>query len=116
MGRVVKHRDALSLVARADPKWRHAIIQQAPKEFVDCVSECCLNVLKGVVPVSPHQKTLLKRKKQQLRDLADRHVSVTKKKKIIQSGGFLHLLGPLLGKVAAPLIGGILGPVLGKLF
>ena len=115
MGRVHKHRDALSLVCRADPQWRKAIIQQAPKDFVDCISECCLNLLKGVVPLTPHQKGVLKRKKQHLRDLANRQVSVTEKKKILQTGKGLPflpmILGPILGKAIGPAIGGVLDKI-----
>ena len=91
------------------------IIQQTPKDFVDCISECCLNLLKGVVPLTPHQKGVLKRKKQHLRDLANRQVSVTQKKKILQTGKGLPflpmILGPILGKAIGPAIGGVLDKI-----
>lgn len=86
---------------QAPPKMRRHMTQHAPKELIHCVSECCQNVLKGNVPLSPTQLRKLKPKRQVLRQLADKKVSVPKKKKIInQNGGFL----PLLALAAAPVV------------
>lgn len=74
--------------------------------FVKCVSECCHNILKGNVPVSKTYKTKLSKFQKQLRQMADRSITLKKKHKIIaQKGGFI---GPLIS-VIAPLLGGILG-------
>jgi len=52
------------------------------------------------------QKHQLHPKRQLVRMLADKHVPVTQKKKVLnQQGGFLPLLLPLLAPVLAPVLG-----------
>ncbi|XP_053391379.1 uncharacterized protein F54H12.2-like [Mercenaria mercenaria] len=43
-------------LGRTTPKFRKKMIQHAPKEVINCVSECCYNVLKGNVSLSEAQK------------------------------------------------------------
>ena len=75
------------------------------KEFVFCLCECAKNLLKGNVPLTPAQKKSLSRRKKELRDLSRKRVSLKKKKKIVQSGGFLGaLLGPIIS-----VLGGLFG-------
>lgn len=91
-------------MAKAPPAYRKKMIQEAPKEVIQCVGECCSNVLKGNVPLTPSQKTKCRSKRQHLRQLADKKVSIQKKKRILnQKGGFLPLiaLAPLIAKAAA---------------
>ena len=76
-------------------------------DFVKCICECCKNILNGNVPLSEKQKTVLKRKRYNLRRLVSTKTPISKKKKIIQSGGFL---GAILGPVAS-ILGGLLGNV-----
>jgi len=55
------------------------------------------NVLKGNVPLSHAQKDALRRRRKTLHKLTLKTVSQKKKKKLIQSGGFLGaLLGPIV--------------------
>jgi len=63
-------------------------------EFVDCVSECAKNVIKGNVPLTNRQMTNLRRKKHDLRSLSKKKTSLRKKRKILQKGGFLSALLP----------------------
>jgi len=76
------------LLSLATPKARKQLIRDGGREVVDCVSECCMNILKGRVPLTPKQKTNLCKHKQQLRTVALKKVSLKKKKEIIQKGGF----------------------------
>ena len=90
---IKKHGALLMGLMQAQPQFRKKMIQQAPKELIHCISECCQNVLKGNVSLSNRQKQQLKSKRHHLRQLADRTVPVPKKKKILnQQGGFLPLL------------------------
>ena len=96
----------IRLLSLATPRARKHIIREADKSLVDAVSECCLNVLKGHVPLTVKQKSHLSRHKEKLRKLAERKAGVRKRKRIlIQSGG--GLLSALLVPVAA-LLGRIL--------
>ena len=101
-----KHGKMVLALTEASPKYRKKMIREAPKGVVDCISECCHNVLKGNVQLSDAQKRHLHSRRQQLRQLADKKVSVCKKKIILnQKGGFLPLmfLAPLLAKTILPL-------------
>lgn len=74
-------------------------------ELVFCICECAKNLLHGNIPLSAKQKKLLAKRKQSLRKLITKKVSVKSKKRIIQSGGFL---GALLGPIVS-ILGGLFG-------
>ena len=100
----------LRLLHKSKPAYRRTLLQSAPNELIGLLSRGVLNILKGRIAISRNSKQKLGRYKKQLRTLADKKTSVKKKKKVLQSGGFLPLLLPLLG----PLLGGIGGAVLNK--
>lgn len=86
-------------------RYRQKIIKESPKDVIDCVGECCLNIIKGNVRLSNAQKHQLRSRKNHIRLLSKKQVPVSHKKKIInQKGGFLL---PLLGSVLAPILGGL---------
>jgi len=64
--------------------------------------ECIRNLLNGNVPLNKSQKKKLAAKKNILRQLAVKKTSLQKKKKLIQSGGFLGaLLGPIVSAIGS---------------
>lgn len=76
------------------------------KDFIYCLCECAKNILKGRVPLNKSQKKLLAKRKAALRKLTTKKLSLKKKQKIIQSGGFLGaILGPIVS-VLSGLLGG----------
>ena len=102
-----KHGAMVVALAQAPPKYRSKLIKEAPKHVIQCISECCSNLLKCNVPLSVSQKQRLHPKRQHLRDLASKSVPISKKKKILnQTGGLLPFLIPLIGKA---IVGGALG-------
>ena len=79
------------------------------KDFIYCVCECAKNILKGKVPLTQTHKKQLTKRKTALRNLARKKLSLKKKQKIIQSGGFLSaILGPIVS-----VLGGLLGSKIG---
>ena len=89
------------------------MIQESPKEVIDCVGECCINLMKGNVRLTNAQKNQLRDRKQHIRLLSSKQVQLVKKNKIInQKGG--ALLGLLLKPLAAPIISSILGEIIKK--
>ena len=96
----------LQILAKCKPKIRKVIIDPGPADVLMCVCECCYNLLKGTVPLTPTQKQRLSRYKKHLRALADKKVSRVKKRRILNQKG-----GNLLAALLPPVLS-----VLGSLF
>ena len=97
MSAVVKR--ALSLLktlAEAKPKFKKAIIKNASPELLKAISEIVLNMLKGIIPLSPQQKQRLSRYKKEFRTLAKKGISAVKKRKLLVQKGGGAALGILL--------------------
>lgn len=92
-------------------KYRKKIIQECPKEVIDCIGECCVNIIKGSVRMHPAHKKPLQAKKQLIRRLSSKEVTPDEKKKILnQKGG--AILGVLLKPLIAPIIGSVLSEII----
>ena len=88
----------LKVLVDAGPKLKKAIIKHGPRELVTAVSEIVLNLIKGVIKLTSHQKKRLSRYKKELLRLAKKGVSLGKKRKIlVQKGGsaVVSILVPL---------------------
>jgi hypothetical protein len=97
MKKIKSNFNTLQILKDAKPKLRKAIIANCTPELVKCVCECVVNVLKGNLNLFSSAKRKLQKHKGQLRKVADKSVSLAKKKLIIvQKGGFI---GPLLAAV-----------------
>lgn len=96
--RLHKHANLLRALHRASPSIRRRLLHEyCNGDFVCCIVECIKNLLKGNVPLSNAQKSKLKSKKKHLRLMTLKKTSLAKKRKLIQSGGFLGaLLGPIV--------------------
>jgi len=94
----------LKRIRRMGKKAKRQYVRKCDTEFVNCISECAKNVIKGNVPLTEHQMTNLRRKRHNLRALAKKKTSLRVKRKILQKGGFLTAL--------LPPVQGILGSLL----
>lgn len=65
-------------------KLKAAIIKEAPDEVIHKLIEIIYNVLKGVVPLSTHQKKILKRSKNTLRQLVKPKLSKKRRRVLLQ--------------------------------
>ena len=89
----------LQIMAVCKPKLRKMLIAHAPSEVLFAVCECSLNLLKGGIPLTPHQKRMLLHYKAHLHALANTKVSKKQKKHhLTQKGGGLltTVLPPVL--------------------
>ena len=94
----------LRLLNKSSPKTQRAIIKECGRDLLGCLCEICLNILKGNVPLSAKEKAQLSKFKDSLRSVSRRSTGPTKKRKILQKGGFLGaILGPLLGSLLKPI-------------
>lgn len=111
MKNIKKNYHLLSVLARATPAQRKAILKQATPNEIKVICEICHNTLQGNIPVNISK---LKKYKSSIRKLTNKKIPIKKKKKILinQTGGFLPLiLGPLLSLVAGT-IGRAIGNVI----
>lgn len=92
--RTRKFLPVLKRLRRMSDKDRKNYVRGCDKDFLDCVSECSKNLIKGNVPLKSVQKTILRRRKNDLRALAVKKTSLRQKRKILQRGGFLTALIP----------------------
>ena len=56
------------------------MIQESPKEVIDCVGECCLIHIKGNVRLTNAQKNQLRARKTHIRLLSSKQVPLVTKK------------------------------------
>ena len=87
----------LKVLVDASPKLKKAIIKHAPTDLVTAISEIVLNLIKGVIKLTAHQKKRLSRYKKELLALVKKKVSLGKKRKILvqEGGGVVSILVPL---------------------
>ena len=84
---------------------KQEFVRKCDKQFLDCMSECAKNVIKGNVPLTSRQMINLRRKKNDLRALSKRKTSLRAKRKILQKGGFLSaILPPILSVLGSLLL------------
>lgn len=112
--RLRKHIDFLSQLSKATKKKkREQLLSIASSDQIQAVIDCIKNVLRGSVPVdfTPTKKRYLRRFKQIYSELLKdrKRVPINSKKRIlIQKGGFLTALLPPVIAVAGSLLGDLL--------
>ena len=67
---VKKYLPVLKRIRRMGDRAKREYVRKCDAEFVNCVSECAKNVIKGNVPLSDRQMTNLRRKRHDLRALS----------------------------------------------
>ena len=106
--RLKKNAKTLQFLTEADNKVAKAVIKASKADIICCFSEICYNLLKGTIDLSPKLKTRLSQHKQTIRKLAKKSVKQSKKKHLVQKGGFLGAILPLVKTLLPSLLGGLL--------
>lgn len=109
MHRVQRHVHLLHLLSSATPQQRKAILKTATNEQIKSLCEVCQNLLIGNIPINTKK---LRSHRKIIRQLADKKIPVSKKKRLFmnQRGGFLPLVLPAV----LSLLSGIAGKAIGK--
>jgi hypothetical protein len=104
--RVKRHLEELVSLKKATPKRRKCILENCSPQLVDCLAECASNCLNNGLPLEKAQFAKLKRYKKILRQIASKKVSrKTKKKHLVQKGGFIvPLITAVLSALASNLL------------
>ena len=106
-----KHFPLFSYLQSLSTRDQKQLIKGANREMLEAFSEICLNLMKKKVKLSPGQVKQLRPFEEEIYQLALKKHSVTKKKEIIQTGGFL---GALLGTVLPALISTVIAATSNK--
>jgi len=74
--RVKKNLPVLKRITKLGEKAKRDYVRKCDKEFLDCISECAKNVLKGNVVLTGRQKMKLRRNRYDLRALSVKKTSL----------------------------------------
>lgn len=104
--RLRRNVDFLKLLSQASHYKRKKVYRCCNNDLIICVADCCLNVIKGNVPLDEEDKLKVKRHRKLIRLLAKREIPLKKKREVlIQKGGALTpLLIPILSLAASLLL------------
>ena len=91
-------------LCKAKPSIQKAIIEKANRSLIYCICECVENILKGHVTLKKGQRKRLTRHKTHLRKLIKKGGNIHEKKRIIQKGGFLAALAPIVLPLVTQLV------------
>ena len=101
--KIKKHKSFLHLMSNTSPKQRKALIKTMCQGQLEGICEVMLNLLNGVIPVPPNIKKKLEPYKPVIRLLADRAISLARKRNFlgVNNGGSTvgKVLNYLLPKV-----------------
>ena len=78
-----------------------ALLNEADRDIVNVFCECALNVVNGNVPLTSSQRRQLKKYKKAILLILNKSASLKRKKKALQTGGFV---GALLSAVLPAII------------
>ena len=101
-----KYLPTLKRIQKLGDRAKRKLIKECDKSLIDCFCECSKNILKGNVPLKETQLKKLRREKKNLRSLALKRTSLSKKRKILQKGGFIGALLPPILSITGGLLGG----------
>ena len=92
----------------ANKKYRKAVILHADKKLIQAICESVHNVLVGNINISEIERTKLKKFRKTLHKLLEKSSLKTKKKILIQRGGFLQFLIPAVVSGLASIISSVI--------
>jgi hypothetical protein len=101
--------DLLKILAHPNNKYRKAILIHADKKLVQAICESIQNVLNGNVVINHNEKEKLKKFRSTLHKLIQKSSLKTKKKILIQRGGFLEYLIPAVITGIASIVSSVIG-------
>lgn len=88
------HMQLLGTLCSCKKNMRNNIIRNGGKRLIGVICECAENLLLGNVKLQPHEIDKLRKHKAKLRKLIKKSSLESKKKILVQNGGFLQILIP----------------------
>lgn len=87
MTQMKSKRELLKRLQKQSHTVRQNHVKHCPEKDIRTICECCLNLLKGNIPVSDKQKRALARYKSKLRILAKKGRTLKYKRKVLSQTG-----------------------------
>jgi hypothetical protein len=100
------HRE-LTKLRKLGPSGRKKYFKTCSKDCIVKICECVKNLLNSNLKIQPSHLKKLSRHKHTLRSLALKSTSLTKRKRLLQHGGFIAALLPALITGVSSLLGGL---------
>ena len=98
----------LKQISKVNPKKAASFFKKAPKETVDCVSQCCFNIVNYGFPLNDKTSQTVKRKlmpiKKDIRELSNPKVSLKRKRKILSKQQVGRGLISILASTLLPIL------------
>ncbi len=94
MENIKNQKDILTALASCKLCMRKVIIEKADKKLIQVICECVLNMLSGNLDINTTDLNKLRKYKHIFRKLIQKSNLKTKKKILVQHGGFLQYLLP----------------------
>ena len=104
MRQLQRHIPVLEYIHDLSAKDQKLFITHASKPLLLCLSGICLNIIKRQIPLSSSDIKKLKKYEKEIKTLSERRHSLTKRKKILASGGFMSALLSLLPTLISSVI------------
>ncbi len=73
--------------SKLDHRIKKSILNYGPDTLITCLCCCCLNLIKGNLPLNQSQLKKLKRHRKWIRNVADTSSTVSKKRKFLTNKG-----------------------------
>ena len=106
--KMIEKRIVKFLAVCKDPHIHRLVIRRSPDGVIKAICNAALNVQRGDIELSEKQKAQLRRHRSVFKALVSRKVSIKRKRAVLQKGGFLPFLLPLIGAIAPAILGAIL--------
>lgn len=107
--RLRKHAKTLHFLTTTDGKTAKSVIRSANPEVLNCFSEVCHNILEDRIHLVPKKRAKLAKYRATIRALAKKSTTQQTKRQLIQKGGFLSAILPILGAVLPGIAGALFG-------
>lgn len=104
MRQLQKHIPVLEYIQQLSPKDQKSFINTASKPLLHCLSGLCLNIIKRQIPLSASEIKKLRKFEREIKILSEKRHSLSKRKKVLASGGFMSALLTLLPTLISSVI------------
>ena len=106
IARLWRNAPHLKALKKSSAKQRKNIISKGKADLINCICDCCLNLVNGNLKVNKVQRKTLIHHAADIRALSKKGKSFKKRKEIlVQRGGFIPaLLTPVLTLIASALV------------